>query len=172
MYTKDDVTNLVAALGKYTFEPAVELGEPHAFGLGLELFDPVTGQIITVARPHRSDIGEEEIFRTAEQVAAAVAQGRANRAALDRARGYGSPEEATAAAARLAEERALAAKHQAEMDELRAKQAEKLAADSAPARDRARAAKEQAAKDQASADAAAAAAASATRSVPHARPRA
>lgn len=149
MYTKDDVANLVSELGKREFSPPIEVGSPDCFGLGLEVFDPVSGQIITAARPHRSDLGEEEIHRTADEVAVAIAQARANRASLDRARGYASPEESAAAAQRATAERELRAKHADEWSKFQTTQAEKAAADTAPARDKALAAKDAAARDSA-----------------------
>lgn len=111
MYTKDDVAKLLEAIGKLVFDPAIEVGTPDEFGLGVDIFDPVSGQIITVARPHRSDIGQPEILLTAEQVAVAVTQARSRRLHEDRARGFGALVDAEAAVER--QKTALAAKEAA-----------------------------------------------------------
>jgi hypothetical protein len=135
MYSKDDVTALVADLGTLKLDPAIESGEAHSFGLGLDVFDPVSGQIMTVARPQRRDIGQSEILMTAAQVAATVATARHTRLIEVRAAGYASIEQANEAAKRQAVARALATKHAAESAALAATQAEaaaKAAADAAP----------------------------------------
>jgi hypothetical protein len=135
MYSKDDVAALVADLGNLKLAPAVECGEAHSFGLGLDVFDPVSGQIMTVARPQRADIGQAEILMTAAQVGSAIASARHARLLAVRAAGYASIEQANEAAKRQAVARALATKHAAESAALAATQAEaaaKAAADAAP----------------------------------------
>lgn len=72
MFTKDDVAKLVSDLGERKIDPPLELGEPHSFGLGLDALDPVSGHILTLARPHRADIGQTEILRTVDHVVAHV----------------------------------------------------------------------------------------------------
>jgi hypothetical protein len=101
MYTRDDVTKLAAEIDKLELNPPIEkTGKSDEFGLGLDIFDPVSGQIITAARPHRSDIGQPEILLTAAQVGVAVAQARSRRVHEDRAKGIVNEEDAEAAAER------------------------------------------------------------------------
>lgn len=109
MYSKEDVAALAKELGKREFDPPIVVGEPYRFGLALEVYDPVSGLVVTACRPHRSDIGEPEIALTADQVAAAVATARANRERRDRALGIVSPEDAKAA--EDAQKKALAEKN-------------------------------------------------------------
>jgi hypothetical protein len=143
MYTKEHVTATAERITALNIERGVEMGTPDAFGLGLDLLDPVSGQIITVFRPQRSDIGQSEIALTAPQVAQAVAAARANRLHAVRAAGFASLEEADAAAKRDQEAAALAAKHADELHELQTTQAEATAKAaeeaSAPAREKAQA---------------------------------
>lgn len=109
MYTKDDVAKLVEDIGKIKMEPGLEVGEVFMFGLALDVFDPVSGQVITVARPHRSDVGAPEILLTAEQLATAISQARTSRLQSDKAKGVVTEEEKAAAAE--AQPKALAAKN-------------------------------------------------------------
>lgn len=90
----------------------IEVGEPFCFGLSLDMFDPVSGRIFTVCRPHRGDIAwpQHEIFLTRNQVAVAIAQARADRANSDRALGVVTPEQAEARD--KAQKTALAAKNE------------------------------------------------------------
>ena len=86
-YTKKDVTDLASGLSGPASVGGYEVGAPTHFGLGLEVHDPVAGQIIIVARPHRSDIGQEQILLSPAQVAAAVTSARITRTNQDRAHG-------------------------------------------------------------------------------------
>jgi len=54
-YTRDDVEKIAQAIGGDETLGDIELSDPHTFGLGLEVYDVASGQIITVARPHRAD---------------------------------------------------------------------------------------------------------------------
>jgi hypothetical protein len=143
MYTKDRVAATLDQINALNIDPGVEVGTPDAFGLGLDIFDPVSGQIITVFRPQRSDIGQSEIALTAPQVAQAVAAARTARLHAVRAAGFASLEEADAVAKCDQEAAALAAKHAAELHELQTSQAEATAKAaeeaSAPAREKAQA---------------------------------
>lgn len=118
MYRKERVAATLDQINALNIDPAVEVGTPDAFGLGLDIFDPVSGQIITVFRPQRSDIGQSEIALTAAQIAQAVAAARTVRLHAVRQAGFASLEDAEAAAKREAGATALAAKHAAELDEL------------------------------------------------------
>jgi hypothetical protein len=133
MYSKDYVTALVASLGALTFDPAVEVGSPDAFGLGLDLFDPVSGQIITVARPQRADIGQSEILLTPAQVAQAVNGARMNRLHQVRAAGFASLEAAAEFDKQAAESAALRTKQAEELAALQTTHAEATAAAAAAA---------------------------------------
>ena len=86
-YTKKDVADLASGLSGPASVGGYEVGAPTHFGLGLEVHDPVAGQIIIVARPHRSDIGQEQILLSPAQVAAAVSSARITRTNQDRAHG-------------------------------------------------------------------------------------
>lgn len=85
-YTREDVKKLVTDLGEHK-DLKFEIGELHSFGLGLDVFDPESEQIIIAAQPNRRDIGQPEILLTADQVATEVASARAWRANHDRAHG-------------------------------------------------------------------------------------
>lgn len=137
MYTKDDVAQLVDELGNYKIDPAVEI-ESGQFGLSTHLFDPVSGQIITLAQPHRVDVGQPEILLTPMQVAAAVSSARATHVQNVRAAGFASIEAYNEAQKRAAEARALAHKQameRAQLDETHAEATAKSAADAAPKND-------------------------------------
>jgi len=127
MYTKEHVAALVDQIKAHKIEPPVELTETHSFGLGLELFDPVSHQIITVARPHRADIGQSEILLSAPQVAQAVAGARMTRLHAVRTAGFASLEAAAEHDKRQAEAAALAAKQAEERAQLDAQHAEATA---------------------------------------------
>lgn len=89
-YSKDDVQQLIKDLGEHQGGDDgmdFEIGEPHTFGLALDVFDPVSEELITAARPARRDSGIPEILMTAEQVVAAIAAARHGRANEDRAHG-------------------------------------------------------------------------------------
>ena len=133
MFTKDHVAALASALGALNLDPPVELTDAHSFGLGLDLFDPVSHQIITVARPQRADIGQSEILLTPAQVAQAVAGARMNRLHAVRAAGFPSIEAAVEQDKRQAEANALAAKQAEERAQLDAQHAEATAAAAAAA---------------------------------------
>ena len=70
---------------------AIELGEPYMFGLALDLFDPVSGQVFAVCRPHRMDVGDPEVFLTPNQIAAEVASARMKKLHDDRSSGIVVP---------------------------------------------------------------------------------
>lgn len=127
MYTKDQVRILAGQIEALNIDPAIEVAAPDAFGLGLDIFDPVSGQIITVFRPQRSDIGQSEIALTAAQVAQAVAAARTTRLHAVRAAGFATLDEADAATKRNEQAAALAAKHAAERHEMETTQAEATA---------------------------------------------
>jgi hypothetical protein len=99
MYTKDDVAKLVAEVGELNLNPPLEVSEPLSFGLEVDLFDPVSGHILTLCRPHRPDIGESEIRLTAAQVASTVAGLRIAKLHADRAAGILPPKPAEEPAA-------------------------------------------------------------------------
>ena len=75
MFTKDDVKHTLDQVGTAKIDPAVET-EVIQFGLAAHLFDPVSGQIITIAQPRRFDSGQSEILLTPTQAVAAVAAAR------------------------------------------------------------------------------------------------
>jgi hypothetical protein len=91
MYTKDDVAKLVGEVGELKLDPPLEVSEPISFGLQVDLFDPVSGHILTLCRPQRADIGQSEILLTAAQVGAAVAGMRIAKLHADRAAGILPP---------------------------------------------------------------------------------
>lgn len=124
MFTKEDVARTVEAIGALKLEPAVEVAETHSFGLGLDVFDPISGEIITVARPSRTDIGQSEVLLTPEQVAHAILAARMNRLHNVRAAGFASIEEAQEAHVRQQTVRDLEAKQAAERAALANDQAE------------------------------------------------
>jgi hypothetical protein len=128
MFTKDHVAALVDSLSALNLDPPVEVAEAHSFGLGVDIFDPVSGQIITAARPQRADIGQSEIFLTAAQVAQAVTGARMTRLHQVRAAGFPSLEAAAEHDKRAAEAAALAAKQADERAKLDADHAEAAAA--------------------------------------------
>jgi hypothetical protein len=88
----------------------LELSEPYRFGLSLEAYDPESGHVITICRPHRMDIADPEIFLTPTQLANAVLSVRSRRLHDERA-GLVPPTKeraeanAKAAAARAEEEK-------------------------------------------------------------------
>lgn len=63
----------------------IELGEPYMFGLALDIFDPVSGEVLRVCRPHRRDTGEGEVFLTPNQIAGAISNARSHRLHNERA---------------------------------------------------------------------------------------
>jgi len=135
MYSKEYLSALAANVGSLNFDPPIEVGKPDTFGLGLEIFDPVSGQIITVARPQRADIGQTEILLNAAQVAQAVNGARLNRLHVVRAAGFASIAAADEHDKRVAEAAALKAKHDEEraaLEDHHAADAAKLAADQQP----------------------------------------
>jgi hypothetical protein len=105
-YTDKDVSNYVAELGKLATELGFVVGEPHTFGLGLDIFDPVSGHVITVVRPRRRDLGVPEVLLNLDQVRAAVAGARTYRANEDRANGIVTPEAAKVATKQAADAKA------------------------------------------------------------------
>jgi hypothetical protein len=134
MYTKDDVAHLVTDFGALKIDPAVEI-ETGQFGLVVYAFDPVSGQVITLAQPHRADIGQPMILLTAEQASGAVAAARAQHLHNVKAAGYASLEAYNEAMKRDAAARDLARKQAAErakMDEAHAEAAAKAAEAAAP----------------------------------------
>ncbi len=141
-YNKDDVKRLVDEVGNHKFDPPVEVGPTTCFGLEVDLFDPVSETVITLARPHRGDVGDHpEVLLTADQVVTAVANARANRVHADRARGFVSTEHSaavrTAEADHAAAEKELAKKHADELEKLRVANAEKMPKPPTPKPDKA-----------------------------------
>jgi hypothetical protein len=135
MHTKDDVARLVSDLGNVKLDPPVELGKPDCFGLALDLFDPVSGQVMTLARPARSDNGQSEIMLTAAQVGAAVVNARIARLHEVRTAGFASIADAEEAHKRNQAMRDLKAKQDAEalkLGQAHSDAAAKAAADAAP----------------------------------------
>jgi hypothetical protein len=63
----------------------IEVGQPYMFGLALDIFDPESGEVLRVCRPHRRDTGEAEVFLTPNQIAASVAASRTTRLHNERA---------------------------------------------------------------------------------------
>ena len=53
-----------------------EVGDIHTFGLEFDVFDPVTGTLISAARAHRRDIGDFGILKTVAEVLADINSGR------------------------------------------------------------------------------------------------
>jgi hypothetical protein len=143
MYTKDHVASLVTELGNLKIDPPVEIESSH-FGLSAHAFDPVSGQIITLAQPHRVDIGQPAILLTPKQAAEAVAALRAQHLHNVRAAGYASIHayneamKRDAATAELAHKQAI---ERAKMDETHAEATAKAAADAQPKKDAPAAAK-------------------------------
>src|SRR5580704_19726522 len=72
---------------------ALEIGEPYMFGLALDAFDPVSGQVFVVTRPHIQNSGQPEVFLTPRQLAAEVATARIAKLHSDRLAGILSPEQ-------------------------------------------------------------------------------
>lgn len=86
MFSRRDVEKHVSDIRNAGIE-GIEIGEPYMFGLALQVFDPVSGQVIQVCRPHRSDLGQPEILLPVAQVAAAVTGARNAQLQQDRNRG-------------------------------------------------------------------------------------
>lgn len=108
MYTRDDVKKLAETISGDETLGDIEVSELHTFGMGLEVFDPFSCQIITVARPHRADIGEDEVLITVDQLRTELVNVRNARTSWDRLHGVQSDEDR--AAAKEAQEKALADK--------------------------------------------------------------
>jgi hypothetical protein len=108
-YTDKDVSNYVADLGKLASELGFTVGAPHTFGLGLDIYDPVSGHIIAVVRPRRRDLGVPEIILNLDQVRAAVAGARTYRVNEDRANGIVTPAEVALRAKQAADAKVAAA---------------------------------------------------------------
>jgi hypothetical protein len=70
--------DLEAAADKHGFV----VGPPTHFGLGFDVFDPNSGLVLTAARPHRSDVGEEAILLTVGGVVGAIIAARRHLAAV------------------------------------------------------------------------------------------
>lgn len=137
MFNKDDVAHLLDALGSLNIEPAVDLDQGQ-FGLSAHLHDPVSGQIITLAQPHRSDVGQPEILLSPTQAAGAVASARQTHLHNIRSMGFASLDHYNEAQKQATASRALAHSQALERAKLEAEQAEaksKAAADAAPKRE-------------------------------------
>jgi len=135
MYFKEDVARLVSELGNVKMEPPVELGKADDFGLSLDLFDPVSGQIIALARPARIDLGQPQILLTATQARTAVAAARTGHLHRVRGMGFASIEEFNEAHKRdvaAADLKAKQAEESAKMNQAHADAANKAAADAQP----------------------------------------
>jgi hypothetical protein len=135
MHSKEDVENLAADLGKLDLDPKVVVGEPEVFGLSLDVYDPVSGEVITAARPHRRDVGESGVLLTADQVFAHVASARVGKLHADRAAGIVPPPtpEQVAAAKKADDDKAAAEKAAAEKVAAEKAAAAKAAAEKVPA---------------------------------------
>jgi hypothetical protein len=70
---------------------ALEIGEPYMFGLALDVFDPISGEVFAVTRPHRMGVAEPELFLTPRQLASEVMSARQARLYSDRAAGLINP---------------------------------------------------------------------------------
>lgn len=142
MFTRADVAHLIDALHETNFDPAVDI-EAGQFGLAAYLFDPLSGQIITLAQPHRVDVGQPEILLSPMQAAHAVAAARQTHLLNIRAQGftsldhYNQVQEQATASRKLAHEQAV---ERAKLDEEQAEAKVKLAAEAAPKREPAEAA--------------------------------
>lgn len=66
---------------------ALEMGEPYMFGLALDAFDPVSGQVFVVTRPHIQNSTQPEVFVTLRQLAAEVGNARMAKLHSDRLAG-------------------------------------------------------------------------------------
>lgn len=82
-HTKEDVQKLVSEISD--LKSGIEIGEPYMFGLALDVFDPVSGEVFAVCRPHRRDIGQPEVLLTSAQVVAEVTNARTVRLHNERA---------------------------------------------------------------------------------------
>jgi hypothetical protein len=94
----------------------LEIGEPYMFGLALDVFDPISGEVFAVTRPHRMGVAEPELFLTPRQLASEVMSARQARLYSDRAAGLINPNDAEQIAAA---DRAKAARDAAVEDEHR-----------------------------------------------------
>lgn len=135
MLTKEDVASLASAVGELKLDPAVEIETSGLFGLSAYLYDPISGQIITLAQPQRIDVGQSEILLTPLQAAAAVVAARAAHAHNIRAAGFVSTQDYSEAQKRAAASRELANKQaieRAKIDEAHAEARSAIAAEAAP----------------------------------------
>jgi hypothetical protein len=135
MYRKEAVATLAGALSELALDPPIEIGTPDCFGLALDLYDPLSGQVITVARPARSDIGQGEVLLTPQAAVQAITSARMTRVHQVRAQGFASIEAAEEDAKRRAEAADLAyrqAQERAKLDAEHAEATAKLAAESQP----------------------------------------
>jgi hypothetical protein len=133
MHTKDDVKQLLDHIGESKIEPGVET-DVSQFGLGAHLFDPISGEIITVAQPQTSG-GQPQVLLTAEQAVHAVGVARTAHLQKIRADGFASLDDFNARQAQATVARDLAHKQAMERENLAAEQSEaaaKAAADAAP----------------------------------------
>jgi hypothetical protein len=94
----------------------LEIGEPYMFGLALDVFDPISGEVFAVTRPHRMGVAEPELFLTPRQLASEVMSARHARLYSDRAAGLVNPNdpEQVAAAERVKQAREDAPQEQTE----------------------------------------------------------
>jgi hypothetical protein len=85
-YDESDVARYAAELGELATEMGFQVAvPPNVFGLGLEVYDPVSHDLITVVRRGRRDIaGISQIILNLDQVKAAVTNARVARAAEKR----------------------------------------------------------------------------------------
>lgn len=135
MFNQDDVKRLVDEVGALKLDPAVQI-ESTMFGLSAVLFDPQTGQVMTLAQPQRVDVGQSEVFYTPMQVLTAVQAGRNAHMHMIRAAGFFSIEAYNEAQKRAGEARDLERKQAAErvaMDEAHAEATAKAAAEQSAA---------------------------------------
>jgi hypothetical protein len=137
MHTKDDVAQLVAQIGELKIDPPVEI-ETSMFGLAAHLFDPITGQITTLAQPHNLPSAHAEVFLTPKQASAAVAASRAHHLHVIRGLGFANLEAWNEDVKRKAVARDLAHKQEIERTKLADEQSEataKAAAENEPNKD-------------------------------------
>ena len=74
------VAALHAELEARAEEVQIEVGPIRTFGLEFDVFDPLTGMLISPARAHRRDIGDEGILQTAEAAITDIVSARRHQA--------------------------------------------------------------------------------------------
>jgi len=79
---RDAVAKLHADLTALADEHKFEISKLRTFGLEFDVFDPVTGTLISPARAHRRDVGDLGALMTPEAVISDLAAGRRHQAAV------------------------------------------------------------------------------------------